>query len=235
MRVYPAIDLWEGGVAFLAPEPGGPPVRISPDPIGIAQRWAAAGARRIHLVDLNAALGRGENRAVVRKILEVTPVPVQVGGGVRSEERAAELFDQGAERVIASTRALRDPAWLATVARRWPGRIILGLDRKAGATLIAGRSETATPVGRYGGPAGAGVPLGGVLVTNVETEGRQNGVGDVMNVPAGPADWEWMAAGGVSRVEDLARLSAAGYRAAVVGMAAYRDPDLWRRYWEARR
>jgi phosphoribosylformimino-5-aminoimidazole carboxamide ribotide isomerase len=235
MRVYPAIDLWEGGVAFLAPEPGGPPVRISADPVGVARRWAAAGACRIHLVDLNAALDRGENRTVVRKILELSPVPVQVGGGVRSEERAAELLDQGAERIIVSTRALRDPAWLATVARRWPGRMILGLDRKAGATLIAGRSETAAPVAREGSPAGAGLPLGGVLVTNVETEGRLNGVGAVMPVPPSPTDWEWIAAGGVSRVEDLARLSDAGYAAAVVGIAAYRDPQWWGRYGEAPR
>ncbi|MHB1435543.1 MAG: 1-(5-phosphoribosyl)-5-[(5-phosphoribosylamino)methylideneamino]imidazole-4-carboxamide isomerase [Thermoplasmata archaeon] len=232
MRVYPAIDLWGGEVCFLSPEPGFPPTRISADPVSTARRWAAAGARRIHLVDLNAALDRGDNRTVVREILEEVRVPVQVGGGVRQEERVAELFDQGAYRVIVSTRALRDPSWLRTVARRWPGRMILGLDRKGGETLIAGRSERAGALPGAGTEAAAGFPLGGVLVTDVETEGRQNGVGTVLKIPRAPADREWIAAGGVSRIDDLSTLRAAGYAAAVVGIAAYRDPERWIRIWE---
>jgi len=235
MRVYPAIDLWEGEAAFLAPEPGGTPVRISPDPVGLAERWAALGVRRIHLVDLNAALGRGENQSLVRRILSHATVPVQVGGGIRSEARVAELFDWGAERVIVSTRALRDPAWLGTVARRWPGRMILGLDRKGGATLVAGRSEPVDPSSPERSAATAGLPLGGVLVTNVETEGRLNGVGAVDKLLPDPIGWEWIAAGGVSRIEDLARLEEAGYSSAVVGVAAYRDPTRFGGWWEAPR
>ncbi len=229
MRVYPAIDLWGGEVCFLDPEPGLPPRRVSADPLRTARSWAAAGAARIHLVDLDAALGRGDNHRVVRTILESGLVPVQVGGGVREEDRVAELFDQGAERVIVSTRAVQDPAWLQRVARRWPGRMILGLDRKGGETLIAGRTARAGPSSGSAGPVGAGRPLGGILVTNVDAEGRAAGVGAVMPVPEGPTEPEWIAAGGVSCRADLATLQAAGYASAVVGIAAYRDPARWTR------
>jgi len=226
MRVYPAIDLWEGKVCFLSPEPGGPPRRVSADPLRTAREWASRGAERLHLVDLNRALGQGDNADVIDRILTETPLAVEVGGGIREESRIAELIDRGADRVIVSTRALQEPSWLDRVARSWPGRMILAIDRKGSRALVAGRtSSSKRQLPRIWAEIGE-APLAGVLVTNVETEGRLAGVGNVPELPALPRSWERIAAGGISTPDDMARLSRAGFDAGVVGYAAYQDPTL---------
>src|SRR4051812_15426926 len=112
MIAIPAIDLRAGACVQLV---GGSyareAVRIT-DPLGVAERWRSAGFRRLHVVDLDAATGRGENNAVVSSII-ASGEYVQVGGGVRTTERIVELLDQSASAVVVGTRAIEDPEWLA--------------------------------------------------------------------------------------------------------------------------
>jgi phosphoribosyl isomerase A len=94
----------------------------------VLERWRAAGFRAVHLVDLDAATGRGSNREVVLRLLGVPGVELQVGGGVRDEAGIAALLEAGAARVVVGTRALEEPAWLAAVAAKFPGRLVVAAD-----------------------------------------------------------------------------------------------------------
>src|SRR5690242_330896 len=124
MQVIPAIDLRDGACVQLV---GGSyaeeRVRIG-DPVAVAREWTRLGVSRIHLVDLDAATGRGSNGEIVREILEVTAALIQCGGGVREIETIDELLGAGASEVVVGTRAVEDPAWLEEAVARYPNRII---------------------------------------------------------------------------------------------------------------
>lgn len=221
MIVLPAIDLRRGRVVQWV---GGRPEteRVSlPDPLAVAQRWCAAGFAGLHVVDLDAALGDGDNRAAIARLLRRVPLPVQVGGGVRRERDVEELLAAGAARVVAGTRAVADRPWLERVTARWPGRIVAAADTRGGEVVThgwtAGSGRRVTELVAELAP----LPLAAVLVTDVDREGSASGVDDALFarlVPAGPP---LVAAGGIAGVPDLARLAAAGVAGAVLGMALY--------------
>lgn len=223
MIAYAAIDLRGGRVVQLV---GGQPddERISlPDPAAVARDWVECGFAALHVVDLDAALGTGDNAGAIHDVLAASgAVPVQVGGGVRSSARAAALLEAGAARVVVGTRAIEDPDWLAELATRWPGRVIVAADVRG------------TDVVLRGWTAGAGLsvedlladierlPLAGVLVTDVQREGRMTGADvDRFAAIAAATAHPLLASGGITTNADLARLASSGAAGAVLGMALY--------------
>lgn len=224
MITYPAIDLRGGRVVqWIGGRPESEQVNL-PDPPAIARRWQEAGFAALHVVDLDAALGSGDdNRKAILAIFAATGLPVQVGGGVRSTQDVDELLAAGAARVLVGTRAVRDREWLAEVAAAHPGRIVVAADYRDGEVLTHGWTAGAgLPVRDF--VAGLDeLPLAGVLVTDVGREGRLCGP-DVAHlaVLARNTAHPLLAAGGVRGLDDLAALDAAGIAGAVLGMALYR-------------
>ena len=221
MRLLPAIDLRGGRAVQLV---GGQPAdeRVSlADPLAVARLWQDAGFRALHVVDLDAALGTGNNDSVIAALLALD-VPVQVGGGVRDDDAVARLVDLGAARVIVGTRAVEDRDWVERAAARWPGRIIVAADARAGAIVTRGWTA-ASALGAQEFVEGLGaLPLAGVLVTDVTREGRMCGIDstlfrDLVDATAHPL----IASGGIGGAEDLRLLEGAGAAAAVLGMALY--------------
>jgi phosphoribosylformimino-5-aminoimidazole carboxamide ribotide isomerase len=145
MQIIPAIDLLEGQCVRLHQGDYGQVTRFSDDPVAQALTWQQQGARRLHLVDLDGAR-RGEpvNDAVVRQITAALAIPVQLGGGVRSAERAEELLACGLDRVILGTVALEQPELVEALASRHPGRIVVGIDAKDGRVATRGWIEEST-------------------------------------------------------------------------------------------
>ena len=142
MQVIPAIDLREGAcVQLVGGSYAAERIRIA-DPVAVAQRWVRLGFSRLHVVDLDAATGRGSNRAIVREILNVTNAKVQCGGGVRDLDTIDELLNAGASEVILGTRAVEDPAWLDDVLARYPNQIIVAADTSNRKLLSHGWSQT---------------------------------------------------------------------------------------------
>jgi phosphoribosylformimino-5-aminoimidazole carboxamide ribotide isomerase len=223
MIAYAAVDLRGGRVVQLV---GGRPEaqRIDlPDPGAVARRWVEAGFAALHVVDLDAALGDGDNAAAIDAILSAAvDLPVQIGGGVRTTGRAEELLDAGATRVVAGTRAVEDRAWLEHIAARFPDRIVVAADVRGddvvvrGWTARAGRSAEAFLAGL------AGLPLAAVLVTDVEREGQMIGA-DIRRFErlVRAATHPLIAAGGIADADDLTALAGAGAAGAVLGMALY--------------
>ena len=217
--MIPAIDLLKGEAVVLVggrPETAEP---VSDDPVALARSWQRRGARRLHLVDLDAALGSGENRDLVRQVLRGVTVPVQVGGGLRDEDALREALATGAANAIVGTRAVRDPSWLEAMAVRFPSRLILALDRDERGVLVEGwkHGTSADPAGLV--ELANRVPLAGVLFTNVAVEGRLGGVGDVRDNLVERCSRTRIAAGGATTLADLQSLRAAGFDHVVVGKA----------------
>lgn len=217
MELYPAIDLRHGTAVRLAQGDFAREQRYG-DPVVLAQRYEAAGARWIHVVDLDAArTGAGANRAEVLAVAGAVDVPVQCGGGIRSTADAEELLGGGVARVVLGTAAVRDPSLVEELARRYPGRVAVGLDHRAGAA--GGPREVAIE----GWEKGSGttlddalarlrtVPVAAVVLTAIERDGvlqgpDLSGLADVLGVSTHPV----IASGGVRSVDDLRALAALG-------------------------
>jgi phosphoribosylformimino-5-aminoimidazole carboxamide ribotide isomerase len=231
MQVIPAIDLRDGVcVQLVGGSYADERIRI-PDPLAVAEEWARLGFGRIHLVDLDAATGRGSNREIVRAILvpgatkwirRDKSLRVQCGGGVRDLDTIAELLAAGASEVVLGTRAIEDRAWLEVVVSRYPNRIIVAADTRARRVVTHGWSETASQNVVDFIDELSPLPLAAILVTAVEKEGRMEGPDvTLMRELALRSKPPLQASGGVRSVDDLRVLAELGVSAAVVGMALY--------------
>ena len=176
MELYCAIDL-RGGQAVRLHQGDFDKERSFGDPLELADRFVAAGAPRLHVVDLDAArTSEPINRAVIRRVVERVPVPVQVGGGVRTDDDVAVLLGMGADRVVMGTTALREPDVAHACAARFAGRIVLALDYRHRAdgereAAVAGWSEGSGVTVSALLDAWRDDPLAAVAVTSIERDG----------------------------------------------------------------
>lgn len=224
MNVWAAIDLRGGAaVQLVGGDPRAERVRL-PDPAAVAERWLQAGFRHLHVVDLDAALGDGDNADAIEAIAGVAAgrATLQVGGGVRDEDAVGRLLQLGADRVVVGTRAVEDGAWRATLAGRFPDRIVVAADARDGRIVTRGWTRTTTSTATAFVAELDPLPLAAVLVTDVGREGRQEGIdralfADIVAATRHPV----LAAGGVTDADDLDALRSAGAAGAVLGMALY--------------
>lgn len=224
MLAIPAIDLRDRHcVQLVGGDYSAESVRLD-DPVAVARRWAAAGFTRLHVVDLDAATGRGDNRDLVRDLLRQVPLPIQVGGGVRDEEALASLLDDGADQVIVGTRGIEDPSWLLEQAALAPGRIILAADVRDG--VVVSKGWTARTTLRIADLLAdlADAPLAGLLVTAVHKEGKMEGADlPLIEQAVQSSPWPVIASGGVGSLQDLRNLEDRGVAAVVLGMGLYTE------------
>jgi phosphoribosylformimino-5-aminoimidazole carboxamide ribotide isomerase len=218
----PAIDLREGACVQLV---GGSyaheQIRIE-NPLEVARGWARMGFQRLHVVDLDAATGHGQNAGVVRDILSEVPASIQTGGGVRSGDTIERLLGEGATWVVVGTRALEEPEWLAGTASTFPGRLIVAADVRDRHVVTRGWARTLTRTALDVIEELNDIPLAGVLVTAVHREGQLAGTDlflmeDVADLSVHPV----IASGGIASINDLRQLADRGIAAAVIGMALY--------------
>lgn len=224
MIAAPAVDLRGGRCVQLV---GGRPEdeRVSlPDPGKVAERWWSFGFETLHLVDLDAALGDGDQEALLLELASRTPATTQVGGGIRDTEKAMRLLDGGLDRIIVGTRAIDDPAWLESLCARAPHRVMVAADVRDGVVLRRGwTEESALQVVDFLA-ALRPLPLAGVLCTDVAKEGRVEGIDrtHVEEVVAASSHPMWIS-GGISTHDDLVEIDRTGAAGAVMGMALYTE------------
>jgi phosphoribosylformimino-5-aminoimidazole carboxamide ribotide isomerase len=234
LELWPAIDIRAGRCVRLVRGQFSSET-VYGDPLAQAEAFVAAGASRLHVVDLDAAReGGSPNREIVLDIASRVEVPVQAGGGVRDETAAGALLEAGVARVVVGTAAVERPEVLAAMVERWPGRVLVGLDhRLASGPDGAPRREVAVRgwVASGGLDLGAalanleGLALAGIVVTDIDRDGTATGP-DLAGLEQvlGRAVLPVVASGGVASVFDLAALkglSTAGRRLAgvIVGRA----------------
>jgi phosphoribosylformimino-5-aminoimidazole carboxamide ribotide isomerase len=222
MQVIPAIDLRDGAcVQLVGGSYADERVRIT-DPVGVAARWSDAGFKRLHVVDLDAATGRGTNRETVKLLLAANGVSLQCGGGVRDLDSIEELFAAGASEVVLGTKAIEDREWLDQAAALYPNRLIVAADARGRQVATRGWSQTlAMDVTTLVKDLNR-LPLAAILVTAIDWEGRMQGsdVG-LMHELALLSRVPLQASGGIGTLADLRDLAAAGVSATIVGMALY--------------
>jgi phosphoribosylformimino-5-aminoimidazole carboxamide ribotide isomerase len=222
MKALPAIDLREGACVQLV---GGryddERVRI-PDPLAVSAQWAAAGLTSQHVVDLDAALGRGSNAGVIAALARQPGLELQVGGGVRDERAIEGLLAVGVRRVVVGTRAVEDAAWLETVASRFPNRLVVAADVRGTQVVTRGWTQASPLTIHALLERLAPLPLGGVLVTAVHVEGQLAGIDSaLMKAVCAMTKLPVIASGGITTMDDLRTLHGLGAAAAVIGMALY--------------
>lgn len=222
MIAIPAVDLRAGKcVQLVGGDYDAQKVQLD-DPPSVARDWIRTGFNRLHIVDLDAATGRGHNTEVIRDLLRDAGVPVQVGGGVRHDARIERLLDEGADWVVVGTRAVEDEDWRGEMAHRYPGRLIIAADVRERSVVTKGWAETSRLNVIDFVEELNGLPLGGVLVTAVHLEGRMEGTDlPLMEDVAEASAWPVYASGGVTTLDDMRALEHRGLAGAVLGMALY--------------
>ncbi|HSH29788.1 MAG TPA: 1-(5-phosphoribosyl)-5-[(5-phosphoribosylamino)methylideneamino]imidazole-4-carboxamide isomerase [Thiohalobacter sp.] len=227
MLLIPAIDLKDGQCVRLRQGRMEDATVFSADPIEVAQRWVDAGARRLHLVDLNGAFaGQPVNADVIRRIAERFPeLPIQVGGGIRDEDTVQTYLDAGVQYVIIGTKAVSTPHFINDLCMEFPGHIIVGLDARDGKVAIDGWSklsnhdviDMAQRFERDGVEA--------IVYTDISRDGMMEGVNiDATVKLAQSITIPVIASGGVTNIEDIRRLcdvADEGIMGAIIGRALY--------------
>lgn len=237
MRVIPAVDVMDHQVVQLVGGKPGSQQVVMPDPLKVAGMWIDKGAEYLHLVDLDGAFGHEGNLKVFKQITREYGVPTEIGGGIRDADTIDDLVSAGVDRIIVGTKAVKEPDWLAEMADRHPGRIVLSMDTKGGKIAVKGWQESASITVSDMFDRIRDMPLAAVLNTNVDVEGQKKGIDEVQAkdfiarcpVPV-------ISSGGVTSKRDADILSAAGAEGAVVGLALYTDvirPWEWDTPWKA--
>ena len=222
MELYPAVDVQGGRVVRLRQGEAERATAYADDPVAVARQFARDGARWVHFVDLDRALGRGDNRALARRFLSAAGVPVQVGGGLRTEQAIDEMLTWGATRVVIGTKAATDPALVGRLLERHgPERLAVGIDAKDGRVAVRGWTEvfdlTALQLAERVKSQGART----VIYTDIARDGMLVGP-DVAGARAIAAlGLDTIASGGVAALDDLRAIRTAGLAGAVVGRALY--------------
>jgi phosphoribosylformimino-5-aminoimidazole carboxamide ribotide isomerase len=221
--ILPAIDLRGGQCVRLRQGDYSQETVFGDDPAALARRWVDQGATYLHVVDLDGARqGRPVNGDSVRRIVEAAGVPCQLGGGVRSEEHLAEVLGWGVERVVLGTRALQSPAWCEAVCRRFPGRVALGLDARQGRVATEGWLHVSERSALELARQCAGWPLAAIVYTDISRDGMLEGPNvEATAELARAVDVPVLASGGVTTLDDVARLARCGLAGCVVGRALY--------------
>jgi phosphoribosylformimino-5-aminoimidazole carboxamide ribotide isomerase len=221
MIVIPAIDVRAGRAVRLLRGDPNEETAYDDDPVEVAVRFQEEGARRLHLIDLDAALDEGSNRDTIRDICRSVVLPVQVGGGIRTLEDVAAVLENGAGRAILGTSAALDPGFVARAVEEFAERILVAVDVRGGHAMVKGWREEGPPVEEVI-PAlnDAGTPR--YLVTAIARDGTLEGPDlRLYRKVLGLTDRPVIASGGVRSADDIWALRDAGCEAAVTGKALY--------------
>jgi phosphoribosylformimino-5-aminoimidazole carboxamide ribotide isomerase len=220
--VIPAVDLLHGRCVRLLRGDFDRATSYSDDPLSVARQFAEGGARRIHVVDLDAArdgLGNGE---VVEAIVREVDVEVEVAGGVRSEADAARWLDVGAAAVVIGTLAAEEPAVAAGLAERYPGRVSVAFDMRGGSVSTHGWEKVAGATLEDLLEALNQAPLESYIYTDIERDGTMQGPNvNGLEALIKRSRHGVVLSGGVSSMEDVRRANAAGAAGVILGRALY--------------
>jgi phosphoribosylformimino-5-aminoimidazole carboxamide ribotide isomerase len=208
MKIIPAIDIKNGNCVRLLQGRMDAETIYSDDPAKIAVQWQTQGAEIIHIVDLDGAVEKHpKNLSTIRNILDAVSVDIQVGGGIRNEDSVALFLDLGVKRVIIGTEAVKNPDWVLELCKKYPGRIVVGIDARNGMVAIEGWTKTtevaAVDLARRFEDGG----VAAINFTDIHRDGMQTGpnveetgkLAAAISIPV-------VASGGVSTIDDVKNL-----------------------------
>jgi phosphoribosylformimino-5-aminoimidazole carboxamide ribotide isomerase len=221
MIVIPAIDVRGGRAVRLLRGDPNEETAYHEDPVAVASRFQEEGARRLHVIDLDAALGDGANRGVLREICQAVVIPVQIGGGVRSLQEIESVLELGAARAILGTAAALDANFVARAVEEFAERVLVAVDVRGGRIMVKGWTEEGPELA----PTMAALDEAGApryLVTSIARDGTLDGPDlRLYKQVLGLTDRPVIASGGVRSADDIWALRDVGCEASVTGKALY--------------
>jgi phosphoribosylformimino-5-aminoimidazole carboxamide ribotide isomerase len=216
--VIPALDIRGGLVVRLLQGDFAREKAYASDPMPLARAYAEEGARRLHVVDLDAARGTGDNRRLVEGMAAELGIELQVAGGVRSNDDVERWLDAGAGAVVMGTTAVREPEVLGEIAARHRGRVLAALDSRAGRPAVTGWSEVARVTVPELLERWEALPLAGVILTSIDRDGTLAGPDLAgLGVARAATRHHLTYSGGIGRLADLGSVAAAGADAVILG------------------
>jgi phosphoribosylformimino-5-aminoimidazole carboxamide ribotide isomerase len=227
MLLIPAIDLKDGRCVRLRQGRMEDETVFGEDPVEVARRWVDAGARRLHMVDLNGAFaGKPINAGVVKAVAEAFPdLPIQVGGGIRDEETVQAYLDAGVQYVIIGTKAVSAPHFVNDLCLEFPGHIIVGLDARDGKVAIDGWSKLSHHSVYDMAQRFEQDGVEAIVFTDIGRDGMMTGVNIDSTVELARAiTIPVIASGGITSMDDIRALCAVadeGIMGAITGRAIY--------------
>ncbi len=235
MEIWPAIDLRGGHCVRLRQGDYQQETVFGDDPAAMARHWVDLGADRLHLVDLDGARdGRSGNLPSIRSIIEAVDVPCELGGGIRDEQAIRELLGsktdsesgrelgRGLDRLVIGTLAIREPDWFRRMCRKFPGKLVLGIDARDGMVATDGWLQTSRTEATGLARGFAGEPIAALVYTDIATDGMLSGPNVAAMADMQRAvDWPVVASGGITSKEDVAQLAAVPMAGCIIGRALY--------------
>jgi phosphoribosylformimino-5-aminoimidazole carboxamide ribotide isomerase len=229
MEIIPAIDLKDGKCVRLYQGDYSQETVFSDDPIEIARRWQSLGAQRLHIVDLDgAAKGGLQHTSLIEKMAHSVFIPLQLGGGLRNMGTISQALDLGVARVILGTAAIADQIIVQQACQRFGNLIIVGIDAKAGYVATHGWKQRSTVRALDLVWQMEHLGVGRFIYTDIERDGTLTEPNfDAITEIVSQINVPLIAAGGITSIEHLGRLSDIGVEGAIVGRALYSgDIDL---------
>jgi phosphoribosylformimino-5-aminoimidazole carboxamide ribotide isomerase len=223
MKIFPAIDLYEGKAVRLYKGDYNEMTVYSEHPERVAEYFKNSGAEFIHTVDLEGARdGNTPNIETVKKIIKVSGLKVQIGGGVRSEEVIKRYLDAGVHRVILGTAAATNPEFLAEMGAKYGGQIAVGCDLKDGFVATKGWRETTAETGEQFFERVCALGIKTVICTDISRDGAMRGTNtELYKALSEKFPIDIIASGGVTDMSDITRLASMGMYGAILGKAFY--------------
>ncbi len=226
MIVIPAIDLKNGKCVRLVQGNMDQETVYSDNPLQMAKHWEKLGAEFLHLVDLDGAVeGMPRNLGLIREIVKGISIPVEVGGGIRNLETIDSYIHAGAARVVIGTRAVEDPDFLAEACRRFPGKILAGIDARNGYVAVQGWTHITTRLATDLAREIQGQGVSAIIFTDIQRDGMQTGPNiESTRALAESVSTPVIASGGISSLQDirsLMEIEPYGVIGAITGRALY--------------
>jgi len=226
MIIIPAVDIKNGKCVRLIQGRMEDETVFSNDPAAMAQKWAQAGAELIHVIDLDGAFEKSpQNLDAVKKVLNTVDTPIQLGGGIRTEQTVATLLDMGVDRVIIGTEAINKPQWVMQISRRFPGQVVVGIDARNGRVAIEGWTKTTSILAVDLAKRFEDSGVAAINFTDIHRDGMQTGpniaetkrLAEEISLPV-------VASGGVATIDDIKNLLPlvkVGVSGVITGKALY--------------
>jgi len=223
MYIIPAIDLRDGKCVRLIQGRYDRQINYEDDPVKQAREFSSAGAKWLHIVDLDGArLGRPVNTDAISAIAALGLFKIEVGGGLRDEDAIKQLLDIGLERVIIGTKAVSDFEWFSEMAEKFSGKIVLGLDARGSKVATHGWTQDSPHNLLEFAVEAAKLPLAAIIYTDITKDGMMTGPNlertkalvEAVDVPV-------VASGGVNTIEDIKKLAKFSPEAVIIGRSLY--------------
>lgn len=224
MDVLPAIDLIDGKCVRLIQGEYDKQITYKDDPVAQAREFADAGSNWLHIVDLDGAkAGRPVNTQAVKAIVDAgTGLTIELGGGIRNEDGICEMLDIGVDRLIIGTSAVRNFSWFIEMANKYPGKLAIGLDGRGEKVSVSGWTQQVEKTIVEFAQMSARLSISAIIYTDITRDGMLTGPNvektklliDAVDVPV-------VAAGGVTKIEDIINLKQIGAAGAIIGRALY--------------